>query len=647
MIELESAVASVRSSLDNHASSYYSVASQIADRQTLHVADEPEGLVQAHSTTNTGLGQPGAGAKGNETDNDDQYARIQEMIDSLIKDADSALNSRPGGIRRRLLSEDLVDAPAADEDSVEPMAVDYSEPDELATLVAGRSSRCSSRLELSAQPRSRGAEYSLHTPGPRPSTAMGIYVKSARSRRHRARTIVPRHELSQDPTEADAESESEAGPPNTPLSRQRAQRGDDSNYLRDRPASSRAYRRRRASSGQHSDWHSRTTYRLGRYRSDTLESRFSNSSETCVSPGNRVSREFGFVPMQPPATVATPGFPEAASTPPRLACSGFPGGKDELPSSAHSLPPGPTCSFPHLGADDGRRQQLRRLPSYDRDQAIHGHFARYQGHPAPQFHSRVSQGSSEDISREYITREAVHAHCSPRIQGGAYVHEHVHEPPVVAAIPTSTYSSTPCSRLHADARRDATATPWDPCACPGAPASQSSPMAHGSPQMRSQHQGPLEANEDSGCRSERALSVTKRPTTEHGEVARTSDGSSAGLLNVFSLLYWTLLFTLGALMLDSFLCHTAGKRVMGTVDKIAHVDGNARQIGYSGTSESEEDVEETTLANTVGRLVRWYVEGADDASLAGGRSSGRAQAHPRSLRARKASAMRGSFKYVG
>lgn len=88
--------------------------------------------------------------------------------------------------------------------------------------------------------------------------------------------------------------------------------------------------------------------------------------------------------------------------------------------------------------------------------------------------------------------------------------------------------------------------------------------------------------------------------------------SPGGITSMVGLIYWTLLFTLGALMLDSFLCQVAGKRVMGTVDRIAQAEddnGNdnddkvKRRRKRISTGASEDSV-----TNTVGRFVRWYVE---------------------------------------
>ncbi|KAJ2764256.1 hypothetical protein GGI18_006489, partial [Coemansia linderi] len=101
------------------------------------------------------------------------------------------------------------------------------------------------------------------------------------------------------------------------------------------------------------------------------------------------------------------------------------------------------------------------------------------------------------------------------------------------------------------------------------------------------------------------------PSSGRDMTLRSADDNGAsGLVSMISLLYWTLLFTLGALMLDSFLCQVAGKRVMGTVDKIAQLEGNG------GDSERNDEARNrrpgtraiagdgANVANTVGRFVR-------------------------------------------
>ncbi|KAJ1940644.1 hypothetical protein EC988_006976, partial [Linderina pennispora] len=119
--------------------------------------------------------------------------------------------------------------------------------------------------------------------------------------------------------------------------------------------------------------------------------------------------------------------------------------------------------------------------------------------------------------------------------------------------------------------------------------------------------------------------------------AHPGSPAPSALVGMASLLYWTLLFTLGALMLDSFLCQVAGKRVMNSVDKIAQIEGVEH--------ESEDDADSPNVSNTVGRFVRWYIEGTEDspppASL--GIAAGRKRRPPIQ---RKPSAARGSFRYI-
>ncbi|KAJ2786647.1 hypothetical protein GGI15_001362 [Coemansia interrupta] len=138
-----------------------------------------------------------------------------------------------------------------------------------------------------------------------------------------------------------------------------------------------------------------------------------------------------------------------------------------------------------------------------------------------------------------------------------------------------------------------------------------------------------------------------------------------------SLLYWTLLFTLGALMLDSFLCQVAGKRVMGTVDKISQSDGTQEKdrtkkggaIAESTVASlrADERNDAVNVTNTVGRFVRWYIEGPDERAdgktnianhkLGGEKARTKPALGPNSdelntSRTRKPSAVRGSFKHI-
>ncbi|KAJ1880595.1 hypothetical protein LPJ71_010470, partial [Coemansia sp. S17] len=53
------------------------------------------------------------------------------------------------------------------------------------------------------------------------------------------------------------------------------------------------------------------------------------------------------------------------------------------------------------------------------------------------------------------------------------------------------------------------------------------------------------------------------------------------------------------------------------------------------------------VANTVGRFVRWYIEGPEEPlpSASGVDAAARTRVH--SLRARKSQSLRGSFKHIG
>ncbi|KAJ2478090.1 hypothetical protein EV174_004415 [Coemansia sp. RSA 2320] len=155
---------------------------------------------------------------------------------------------------------------------------------------------------------------------------------------------------------------------------------------------------------------------------------------------------------------------------------------------------------------------------------------------------------------------------------------------------------------------------------------------------------------DSNCERIPALQ-TLASTGQDVMLPLPEDNGTSSLVSMISLLYWTLLFTLGALMLDSFLCQVAGKRVMGTVDKIAQLEvsiddekaGEDRDVRRGPPTRSA-NRDTANVSNTVGRFVRWYIEGPEELVSSG--SSSMSGAAPRSLRARKSSTLRGSFRHI-
>ncbi|KAJ2711247.1 hypothetical protein H4R19_003341 [Coemansia spiralis] len=365
---------------------------------------------------------------------------------------------------------------------------------------------------------------------PRPSSARGASPTVSHSWRQQlpprpsARTVRHWAEATHDPSEADAESDSEGGLFGTPLLAPQHSRR------------SPLHRHRRQSSGQPGEWHAVTAHTRGRHRSDTGDSLRSNSSETCVSSGNRLSREF---PSISSSLLLADHYDSRTHT-------------AECPSDA--LP-----RHPHYGSHyDGGYSHLR---------SVEGRFMS----PAPQPGRIRSSTHGGEIS--------------------PVAHDYGPEPPL-----------RPTAGPHLGHQRmeAATATPLPP-----------------------------DAPESSSGRRSPSVSLARKE-----ELAQSGD---SGLLSMFSLVYWTVLFTLGALMLDSFLCLTAGKRVMGTVDRITHTEtANAPR----GDQQADEDGS-VDLAGAVGRFVRWYVECPEDTP-----STGAQWPRPRSLRARKTLAARGSFQHI-
>ncbi|KAJ2497343.1 hypothetical protein GGH96_005189 [Coemansia sp. RSA 1972] len=524
MQELESTIALVKSSLDNHATSYYSVASQIAelnarvgrlgvhDRPGLGDGDEPVAAYGAnvHSVDTSKVYVPDAR---DDDVGDEQYTRIQQMIDSLIKDAGSALSSTPDdsvtracGFPANRLERELVATVPEFQRSMRP----------------GSASRM---LHSTPRPKSRAREYSPHAaPAFRPT--------SRSSRNRKLNPLVLKAELD-DPSEADGESDSEHS--TFSMTGYQARRNL---YRSPRPSSSRS---RRRSSGHTSDWR---TPQMDRYRSDTMDSHFSNSSETCVSPGNRVSREMYCSPADPACTADSMFVP---------------GRTNEFGDcGASSLPASGMHDFPHL--DSGpysnnvyRPQSVSR--SAHRAATIvnesDGAGSRVYRHMAGWQAQNARRRSNTCASEAVLTADGYFDNAVQR-----------YESPI---------------RMRNDTLRD---LDWG---------------HHKEPKADLLQLNYVESS------NEKSLTVTNG---SYGQSTR-----SMGLLSVVSLLYWTLLFTLGALMLDSFLCQMAGKRVMGTVDRIAHTDNDAADLSDDACASSPgKQSTHPGLTHTVGRFVRWCVE---------------------------------------
>ncbi|KAJ2803981.1 hypothetical protein H4R21_001818 [Coemansia helicoidea] len=508
------------------------------DRPQLHVGTDRAATVSA-----PGEPEPRGPA---DSDEDGQYSRIQGMIDALIKDAGSALNSKPRDLRLSGRSGRTLHA-ATPGDSLLSSGLD-----ETLTLVGDRSIECTPTATTAPKPRSaaqrpthNAREIARHAQMPRPSSARGASPTVAHSWRQpppRPSTRAawhwtkPRH----DPSEADAESDSDGGffgaPALTPQHSRRPQ----------------SRRHRRLSSGQFGDWHAATAQTYGRRRADTGDSLPSNSSETCVSPGNRFSREFPPMSLAPPYVDLDDSRARTAENP-------------------HLFPLHPHCGSHYYGGYN--------------DTAPLGHHRSVEGeclHPEPPFGRARSSTHGCDVSPVAPEPASVDG-CAPGPPLGHPAGQHLGHGRTEAAAATAT-------RLSLDA-----------------------------PESGSDARG-------------RSLSV--------GRTAGPPCGGDSGLLSMVSLVYWTVLFTLGVLMLDSFLCQTAGKRVMGTVDRISHA-------GPADASQEDRQADGDgagNLAGAVGRFVRWYVESPEDSSGASG--AGTQSPRPSSLRVRKAAAARGSFQHI-
>ncbi|KAJ2877521.1 hypothetical protein FB639_003719, partial [Coemansia asiatica] len=259
--------------------------------------------------------------KDNNDDDDEHYTRIQEMIDSLIKDADSALNSNP---KRRLYHQQQQEQQQEQQEQEQKTLMHSDDstdlqftcdplcsPEQLSsvsTVFDDAPSPSYPRPSSSRRLAANQSASSYRTPEicpRRPVSAMSMSYKSSRLRRYRPQTPVSKPRLlDTDPSEADAESDTELGSISASSSRLR------NNYNIGHP-----HKRRQDASGNSSDLYAHSNYSTrpvfssqqhqhqnqhqqhghylhSRYRSDTFDSFLSNSSETCVSPGNRYPRDF-------------------------------------------------------------------------------------------------------------------------------------------------------------------------------------------------------------------------------------------------------------------------------------------------------------------------------------------------------------------
>ncbi|KAJ2493991.1 hypothetical protein IWW37_000069 [Coemansia sp. RSA 2050] len=719
MLELESVIATVKSSLDNHASSYYSVASQIADNTIAETSDRES--------------------------SDEHYTRIQEMIDSLIKDADLALHSNPGHCQLRPSYSDTPEAPSSRDPVVSPdqlssvstvfdeplppsafkFDADYARKPVPATAhgyVMTAGSRSASK------PSFKDSGYLSDLRPTRPASAHGSSMRLPRSRKQKPHVLASKsHAVRADPEEADAESDSEVGAMSS-----------FTHHGRHASRQSRQYHRRR-NSGSYSDRHTDTQW-AGRHRSDTMDSFLSNSSETCVSPGSRMSREY-----RPPLSAQALYAPshtvaDRLRTPTRA----FFGHGESGHYAESRMPPrlaagcGPNVhQFPSLPQDDIYQQQLQQqwLDAEEKvEQSLRHHhyqaqFGEEYGPRSPS--SPTVAGGQNNVPlirrlRNSVTRAVLRSasfvdesinddivayvdatRCTPIELGSGRPSSRVRsstsisEVSTVVAGPLSgtvfAQCESPMDRtrgtLNSGSPMQLDGMRWDnharvqqvdarnfvPRSLPSVSRSPSlwtrrnfgTEQVHGSPSIsdlqvnRDYRAAALPAQVPGTIDSRIRLpdSIEEYNSSCEGKAVQESaagsgrgvvlhsadDNGASGLVSMISLLYWTLLFTLGALMLDSFLCQVAGKRVMGTVDKIAQLEANG------GDSERNDEARNrrpstraiagdgTNVANTVGRFVRWYIEGPEE-PLPSAPSVARTPAHL--LRVRKSQSLRGTFKHI-
>ncbi|KAJ2596784.1 hypothetical protein H4R99_004785 [Coemansia sp. RSA 1722] len=718
---------------------------------------------------------------------DEHYTRIQEMIDSLIKDADSALNSKPARHHHHQQQQSSVHSD--DSTDLQLSCDPLCSPEQLSSVSTVFDDAPPAYLSpsFSRRPATRHAASSYKTPEiypKRPMSAMSMSSKSSRSRRYRPQTPVSKPRvLDTDPSEADAESDTELGSINASGSRPKSSynvNGGRSHGRRQEASVNSSdlyahinYSARHAfSSQQHQPQHNRHMY--SRYRSDTLDSFMSNSSETCVSPGNRYSREFYRAPATSQTYTGAGVLVDSLCTPTRRGFNFDFNSTAECDDEAlldASLGSRETSGastsqkhdFPHLYNDQHTFDQHRQPPQQQQRQQVRAN---------PDAHSSALAGSNVPL-----IRRVRNSFARAVLRSASLVDDSINDD--IAALPSdprwsaespssrvlrhrsntvdSDYSPSPESAMRNDSYRESSAQNSifnhqarfvDDRDCYSSlpshlhpPNSGSGPMP-GSPsglwsRRRGENNSGYEASHNhlpsshnakyqsdslgSNVRSDRECQLSalridtsnvdgsqiRRPdsieeydsssgvasisalssgrelvgcTSPASASSSNSDESASGLFGIISLFYWTLLFTLGALMLDSFLCQVAGKRVMGTVDKIAQSENlidspNSKNKGKGSRSKNltishsnnADTKSNADVANTVGRFVRWYIEGPDEwprsqasssssspASFTkqnGSRESRRLgvdtdkpQTH--SQRSRKPSAMRGSFKHV-
>ncbi|KAJ1900831.1 hypothetical protein LPJ66_001213 [Kickxella alabastrina] len=812
MLELENVIATVKSSLDNHASSYYSVASQIAELNVrighMGVANRPaaaastriSNIIQISSGSGNGKAKDGydratsfsASAKdnsaasrnvskstmavatvvadsyacadadedadaSNKEGSDEHYTRIQEMIDSLIKDAGSALNSGPNH-HQSMLPDDSTDLPLSRGPMCSPEQLSSVSTvfDDASTPYASPSyAKRPTEKSFAASLAYKASDCVPELHSQRPVSALSMSPRQSRRRslRQRPQTPVGKTRARADPMEADAESDSEYGSVSAANSYGHSYTRSQSRNvnLSLRHSQPRPQSRHQMGSGHYSDRQmagsQRTRKWSGRYRSDTIDTFTTNSSETCVSPGNRISREFRHTP-----TSQTYAGSHAMSESFYAHPSRHFEVRDIVDYEEEPLSHQPTMQQGIVSTRSGQRHEFPQF--YAEDSFITRHHQQQHQEHQHQEHQQQQPGDSSPLSgsnvpliqrlRNSVTRAVLRSASfvddSVKDDIAAYSSSRRSSVDSGSGQPLRTRSNTTTSEMSPAAAARKMSFHWGPMS-PGGLGARSfgttvspakSPSTLQAParenisvslsplwsrrncggdssgevlrshlsfdrQPAASHRGSANHIADSTVSSPRPSAMQMRADMAEYKIRRpdsieeydssnedrallestssgrqlitsaeTNDDNSdnlSGIFGIVSLMYWTLLFTLGALMLDSFLCQVAGKRVMGTVDKISQAEGgtaedkDAKKKKRESGGLSKVDIDEVNVANTVGRFVRWYIEGPDDTagnrpSIASSTSSssslvaGVGRSQPHSLRAGRATVKRGSFKHV-
>ncbi|KAJ2389435.1 hypothetical protein GGI23_005836 [Coemansia sp. RSA 2559] len=526
------------------------------------------------------------------------------MIDSLIKDADSALQSKPASNRFSTCSDDSVDIPGK-------ISSFFSEPSSSMSGEFGETPT----LVSDAEPGTQNSPSFIFTNQHSPCSLSGLEHRLAATAPRqwqqphiRSYSPLPKYRAIVDPTEADAESDSEVSMPSVLRAQRRRMNHNGNNHIQ-RPYSSRSRRR----GGSSSYYGERPSSKASRRRSNTVESVISNSSETCVSPVSRTSKEFHSTPVpcyihsHTPAREKSRGFEKDMLVAPR--------DTEQCAFSAPTSASKNVYAFPRLSIDNGDARRVRT------ERRLSSPLIRRVPPLINRFRNTVTRAALRSAS---FVDGSVNDEIAAFEYGGGSSSSRDEQQPRTRS---NTYGGGECSSVMFS---QPPVRPDDLTCC-----SLTGIARHIS--------GDNDQRQRSGSLIEGNSLVSPTAATDYAASKPQGDSKAAGILSVFSLIYWTLLFTLGVLMLDSFLCQVAGKRVMGTVDRIAQTEetdllhsGRKRSNSRQRVKERADDDDEDTIDATgaVGRLVRWYIEDPEEAPGV------------RGLRLRKVQTARGLFKRV-